>query len=392
MTMMVKALLVLLPFLGKAAFLRSAPIQFSADQKKTAHWGCKDACKPPSPVESACVTACEADFYQCNDVACSDAVLKKYEETKGVTKKEGNATKGNATKGEKKEGKKEKKKAALVADAPVVQLSAEQKKTAHWGCKDACKPPSPVESACVTACEADFYQCNDVACSDAVLKKYQETKGVVKKEGNATKGNATKGEKKEGKKEKKKAALVADAPVVQLSAEQKKTAHWGCKDACKPPSPVESACVTACEADFYQCNDVACSDAVLKKYEETKGVVKKEGNATKGNATKGEKKEGKKEKKKAALVADAPVVALKANQKYAHWGCGKACESSPAESKCVTNCETAFYQCNDVACQDKVLKQFETTKGVEKKDEKKKGKKGDEKKDKKDAKKEEKKK
>merc|ERR1719269_404459 len=73
---------------------------------------------------------------------------------------------------------------------------------------------------------------------------------------------------------------------VQLSAEQKKAMHWGCVSACKP-SPVESKCVTACEAAMYKCIDHtgpnetpkdtdACHAKTLKHYEETKGVEKKE--------------------------------------------------------------------------------------------------------------------
>merc|ERR1719437_376163 len=84
-----------------------------------------------------------------------------------------------------------------------VQLSAEQQKTMHSGCVNACKP-SPVESKCVTACEAAMYKCIDETgpmetpkdtdkCQGDVIKLYTETKGVEKKE-----------EKKEGKKEAKK--------------------------------------------------------------------------------------------------------------------------------------------------------------------------------------------
>merc|ERR1719440_176869 len=73
----------------------------------------------------------------------------------------------------------------------------------HFGCVEACKP-SPVESKCVTACEAKMYGCIDHTgpnetpedtqkCQDGVLKLYTETKGVEKKE-----------EKKEEAKEDKK--------------------------------------------------------------------------------------------------------------------------------------------------------------------------------------------
>jgi len=67
----------------------------------------------------------------------------------------------------------------------------------------ACQP-SPVESKCVTACEAAHYQCLDVACQEANLKKFTETKGIEVKKGNATEGNATKADKKDAKKEEKK--------------------------------------------------------------------------------------------------------------------------------------------------------------------------------------------
>jgi len=100
-----------------------------------------------------------------------------------------------------------------------VQLSAEQKKTMHWGCVNACRP-SPVESKCVTACEAASYRCIDETgpgetpkdtkkCQDGVLKLYKETKGLKKKEKKAGKKggkkDAKKGDKKAKKVEKKKA-------------------------------------------------------------------------------------------------------------------------------------------------------------------------------------------
>merc|ERR1712129_17987 len=87
-------------------------------------------------------------------------------------------------------------------------MSVEQQKTMHSGCVSACSP-SPVESKCVTAREAAMYKCIDETgpnetpadtkkCQDGVLKKYQETKGVEKKE-------EKKEEKEEGaKKEEKK--------------------------------------------------------------------------------------------------------------------------------------------------------------------------------------------
>jgi len=107
-----------------------------------------------------------------------------------------------------------------------VQLSAEQKKTMHWGCVTACKP-SPVESKCVTACEAASYRCIDETgpgetpkdtkkCQDGVLKLYQETKGLkkeekkkeAKKDGKKGKKEGKKVEKKADKKEKKKASSL----------------------------------------------------------------------------------------------------------------------------------------------------------------------------------------
>merc|ERR1719453_1469395 len=83
-------------------------------------------------------------------------------------------------------------KTTPVVPAKVVQLSAEQQKTMHWGCVNACKP-SPVESKCVTACEAAMYKCIDEtgpnetpkdtdACQAKNLKHFTETKGVEKKE------------------------------------------------------------------------------------------------------------------------------------------------------------------------------------------------------------------
>merc|ERR1712146_604491 len=80
--------------------------------------------------------------------------------------------------------------AKALIPMPVVRLSAEQQKTAHWGCVQACHP-SPVESKCVTACEAAMYKCIDHTgpsetpedtdqCQGGVLKLYKETKGIKK--------------------------------------------------------------------------------------------------------------------------------------------------------------------------------------------------------------------
>merc|ERR1719389_1008940 len=129
-------LLVVLPALAQGSWLWRSPtiptaapiatkkvdghVQLTAEQQKTMHWGCVNACKP-SPVESKCVTACEAASYKCIDETgpnekpedtekCQADVLKLYEETKGVEKKE--EKKGNATKAE---GKKEEKKAEKKA-------------------------------------------------------------------------------------------------------------------------------------------------------------------------------------------------------------------------------------------------------------------------------------
>jgi len=116
--------------------------------------------------------------------------------------------------------KKEALKLKAVVKAPTVQLSAEQKKTMHWGCVSACKP-SPVESKCVTACEAASYRCIDETgpgetpkdtkkCQDGVLKLYEETKGLKKEE-----------KKKDGKKAAKKGGKK-DAKTSDKKAEKKK--------------------------------------------------------------------------------------------------------------------------------------------------------------------------
>merc|ERR1712196_39826 len=67
--------------------------------------------------------------------------------------------------------------------------------------------------------------------------------------------------------------------------------------------------------------------------------------------------------------------------------------AGPSESQCVTNCEAAWYQCNDSGCQQKVLDHYEKTKGIEekKKEEKKEEKKAEKGEAKKEEKKEEKK-
>lgn len=110
-------------------------------------------------------------------------------------------------------------KAAPLAAKKVagsVKMSVEQQRTMHSGCVSACKP-SPVESKCVTACEAAMYKCIDETgpnetpkdtkkCQDGVLKLYQDTKGVEKKE-----------EKKdEGKKEEKKAEKKKAKSFLQI--------------------------------------------------------------------------------------------------------------------------------------------------------------------------------
>merc|ERR1711939_323034 len=95
---------------------------------------------------------------------------------------------------------------AAKPDAKHVQLNAEQKKHMHFGCVESCKP-SPVESKCVTACEAAMYKCIDETgpnetpedtekCQSGVLKFYTDTKGLDKAAEKAE-------EKKEVKKEEK---------------------------------------------------------------------------------------------------------------------------------------------------------------------------------------------
>merc|ERR1740130_1069722 len=104
------------------------------------------------------------------------------------------------------------------------------------------------------------------------------------------------------------------AGQVKLSAEQAELMHFGCVDACKP-SPIESKCATACEAKMYRCIDETgpnetpedtkkCQDAVLKVYEETKGIEVKAENKTAGNATKGEKKKDAKKTKGIEVKAE----------------------------------------------------------------------------------------
>merc|ERR1711865_433900 len=137
------------------------------------------------------------------------------EEKKDKKGKEKKGKKGDK-KAAKKDDKKKKKKALigtvarpLVAQdaknpAPKsVQLSTEAKKVGHWGCVRACTP-SPVESRCVTACEAEHYGCLDAVCQAKVLKHYQDTKGIEKKEEKKKDKKAEKGKKGGDKKEKKK--------------------------------------------------------------------------------------------------------------------------------------------------------------------------------------------
>merc|ERR1711879_408906 len=120
------------------------------------------------------------------------------------------------------------------------------------------------------------------------------------------------------------APLVAKASSkhVQLTVEQQQHMHFGCLTACKP-SPVESKCVTACEAEMYRCIDEtgpnetpkdteACHTKTLKHFEETKGIEKKEEKKEeKGDA----KKDDKKAEKKGKLLQTAPLVA-KASSKH----------------------------------------------------------------------------
>merc|ERR1719182_1230102 len=87
---------------GAASVLRTTPVhnilQFKQEQRKAGHSECVASCAP-SPVESKCVTACEVAVYKCidhtgpNDTEedtkkCIDKVLKLYQETKGLAKKE----------------------------------------------------------------------------------------------------------------------------------------------------------------------------------------------------------------------------------------------------------------------------------------------------------------
>merc|ERR1711939_1002586 len=109
----------LLPLLADAANLRNLPVaeasgkhvKFSTAFQKAAYYGCKEACKSDNAgAESACVTSCEAAYYQCNDVACQEKVLAEYEKTKGIEKKEEKKEEKKAEKGGKEEAKKEEKK------------------------------------------------------------------------------------------------------------------------------------------------------------------------------------------------------------------------------------------------------------------------------------------
>merc|ERR550537_1414431 len=87
---------------------------------------------------------------------------------------------------------------------------------------------------------------------------------------------------------------------VQLNAEQQRHMHFGCVEACKP-SPVESKCVTDCEAKMYGCIDhtgpnetpedtEACQAKVL---EETKAGANPEETKGKAEETKGKAEETK---------------------------------------------------------------------------------------------------
>merc|ERR1719321_2316407 len=109
----------LFPLLAQATAPASQNVHFTAQQMKETKFGCVDACKPPSPVESKCVTDCQQDMYQCidetgpnenedNTKACQEKVMKKYDtEAKKEEKKE---EKKEAKKEEKKEEGKEEKK------------------------------------------------------------------------------------------------------------------------------------------------------------------------------------------------------------------------------------------------------------------------------------------
>merc|ERR1712188_323446 len=76
-----------------------------------------------------------------------------------------------------------------------------KKKSGHWGCVDACKVDGEASGLCVTACESDYYQCNDAVCQQGVITKYKETKGIEKKEEKKEEKKAEKGGKEEAKKE-----------------------------------------------------------------------------------------------------------------------------------------------------------------------------------------------
>jgi len=129
------------------------------------------------------------------------------------------------------------KAAAPLVAKPMnghVQLSAEQQKVMHSGCVNACSP-SPVESKCVTACEAEMYRCIDETgpnenekdtkkCQDKTLKHYGETKGIKKEEKNTTAGNTTKGE---AKKEEKKAEKKAKMFLQVVDEDDEDAAEWG---------------------------------------------------------------------------------------------------------------------------------------------------------------------
>merc|ERR1712146_497131 len=160
-----------------------------------------------------------------------------------------------------------------------VQLSAEKESAAHFGCTKACRTKHGVDSHCVSACETAYSQCNDVTCQKAALAKYEKSKGFAppcvqkkkKEEKKAEKGGKKEAKKEEKKKEKKSALIGTPKGVdqpLQLSAEeQKKHAHFGCVDACRPDcgAVVSSQCVIACEAEYMQCLHAECQAKVLAK-------------------------------------------------------------------------------------------------------------------------------
>merc|ERR1719482_1131758 len=108
-------IIALFPLLAQATAPASQNVHFTAQQMKETKFGCVDACKPPSPVESKCVTDCQQDMYQCidetgpnenedNTKACQDKVIQTYEDLNKEATKE--------KKEEKAEEKKEKKESS----------------------------------------------------------------------------------------------------------------------------------------------------------------------------------------------------------------------------------------------------------------------------------------